>query len=411
MATLTWTKKLSSVPLCIPPEMCPDDYMVNAAAISDDGSRVVGATYYQHYEGTTRVRVDGTFGTYVYDTAGTGPRLMADEYAGDKGIYAVAISGDGLVAAGGGLLSKGRRANPFRPKRGLLRAFDVVTHATLLDTSDLPDRINSVALSRDGGVLAAVGESTLYVFLRNAAGMFPAAAHEVDLHGYCETVTIHPSGRWIAAADQTGRVYVVTIAGGVVSAPVTWTARERSNPASPTSRRAAIKFHSVGAARVSDRFAAGGGSFVYLFDAGNVAGGPLGRFTTFDATGHHNVRCVAIADDGSFITTVVNDEDAAGNGVGRLIKVSGAGPALTKDWEAPLRHLPNTTGIDSSGTKIVAADGYPDNVPGTFYLFDQLGTKLFEHHTAKMNWPVAISANGTAFVGGSDDNTLFFFTT
>jgi hypothetical protein len=34
------------------PESCgSDDYMVNAAAISDDGRRVVAGTYYQHSPG------------------------------------------------------------------------------------------------------------------------------------------------------------------------------------------------------------------------------------------------------------------------------------------------------------------------------------------------------------------------
>ena len=39
---LKWTTKLSREPLCMSPEPpCIDDYMVNAAAISDDGRRVV----------------------------------------------------------------------------------------------------------------------------------------------------------------------------------------------------------------------------------------------------------------------------------------------------------------------------------------------------------------------------------
>ena len=65
---LKWTKKLSSLPLCVSPEVCADDYMVNAAAISDDGSRVVAVTYYQNYLNTSRPRLDGrtnTTGTRV----------------------------------------------------------------------------------------------------------------------------------------------------------------------------------------------------------------------------------------------------------------------------------------------------------------------------------------------------------
>ena len=54
---LKWSHPLSSKPLCVPPETCSDQYMVNAVAVSDSGTRAVGATYYQNYDGTTRTRV------------------------------------------------------------------------------------------------------------------------------------------------------------------------------------------------------------------------------------------------------------------------------------------------------------------------------------------------------------------
>jgi hypothetical protein len=409
---LQWTKKLSALPLCVPPESCPDDYMVNTTAISDDGSRAVGGTYFQHYLGTTRVRTDGTFGTYCYDTAGAGTRLWADEYQGNKGIYAVAISGDGTVAAGGGLLTKGRFL-PFQPKKGLLRAFDVATGNRLLDSSNFPDRVNAVSLSRNGSVLAAVAESRLYVFLRSATGLFSTPPQMIDLDGYSQSVAVHPSGNWLAACDQLGNVYVFTITAGVVDPPATWTALEPINPTLLHSLKFPVKFNFVSVSRAGDFLTAGGGNFVYLFTVASLQSaipGPVARYTSFDASGGHNVRFVAISDNGGFVTTVVNDEDAAGNGTGRLIKLSPAAGVLNEDWRAPLHHLPNTTSIDSSGTRITAADGYPDNVPGTFYLFDNTGVKLWEHATAKMNWPLFISANGSGMVGGSDDNSLFFFT-
>ena len=83
---------------------------------------------------------------------------------------------------------------------------------------------------------------------------------------------------------------------------------------------------------------------------------------------------------------------------------------MTKDWERNLKHPPNSTSIDSSGTRITAADGWPNHTPGAFYLFDDLGTLLSMHITTDMNWPMQISANGTAMAAGSDDNTLFLFT-
>ena len=106
---LKWSHTLASTPLCVPPETCSDQYMVNAVAVSDSGKRAVGAAYYQNYDGTTRTRVDGKFGTFCYDSAGT--LLFKDEFLGDKGIYAVAMSGDGKTAAGGGLFTMGKQ-NP-----------------------------------------------------------------------------------------------------------------------------------------------------------------------------------------------------------------------------------------------------------------------------------------------------------
>jgi hypothetical protein len=75
------------------------------------------------------------------------------------------------------------------------------------------------------------------------------------------------------------------------------------------------------------------------------------------------------------------------------------------------RSGPNSTSIDSSGTRITAADGWPNHKPGTFYLFDGSGNSLGTHLVKdEMNWPMQISADGSGIVGGSDNNTLFFFT-
>ncbi|MEK7752213.1 MAG: WD40 repeat domain-containing protein [Acidobacteriota bacterium] len=408
---LKWKKKLSKLPLCVPPETCTDDYMVNSAAISDDGSRGVAGTYYFHYPGTTRVRSDGKFGTYCYSTSGKGKKLWADEYQGDQGIYAVAISGDGTVAAGAGLLNTGK-FSPYRPRRGLLRVFQAATGAKLLDSSDFPGRVTSVSLSRNGGVLAAVAESSLYVFLRSASGSFSTAPTEIDLDGYSPSVAVHPGGSWLAACDNMGKVYVSTIQAGVVSQPATWTALERTEPLLPHSPLEAVKFNCVSVARASNSFAVGGGDFVYLFTLASIQGSPpapVARFTSFDLS-HHNVRFVAISDNGAFVTAVMNDKDLIGKPIGRLVKLSPSAGLLSEDWRATLKHPPNSTSIDSSGGFITAADGFPNPTPGAFYLFDNAGAKLWEHPTPAMNWPMVISANGSGIAAGSDDNTLFFFT-
>jgi hypothetical protein len=410
---LKWTDKVSTRPLCGPGETCSDDYMVNAVGISDDGSRLVAGTYYQNYLGTTRTRVDGTYGLYVFDTAGTGTRLFASEYSGDRGVYDVAISGDGAVVAAGGLFTDGT-ATPFTPKRGIVRAFEVATQKELLNTTDFPARVNAVALSHDGGVLAVVAEFFVYVFIRKSSGLFPKKPHAVPLSGYSDAIDVHPSGRWLAAADRRGTIYILTITSGVVGPPSTCVIEEPADPALPLSNKDVVPFHRVAVARAADALVAASHHFVYLLTPASVQGpnpGPVARFATLDAAGKHSAWGVAISDAATFVTVVVNDRNPTGGpDTGRLMKLSLAGSVLSKDWEALLHHLPNSTSIDSSGTRITVCDGYPVTVPGTFYLFDDLGAKLGEHTTTKMCWPMVISADGSGIAAGDDDNNLFFFT-
>ena len=279
-----WTKKLSGQPLCKPPEPpCADDYMVNAAAISNDGSRVVG-------EPTTKITkwsrtlhpcehastADSAF--YVFNTRGSGTRLLSNEFAGDEGIYTVAISGDGAIAGGAGLLN---RTNATQPRRGIARVFEVATSTLLLDTTMFVDRVNSMALSRTGEVLALVAESSLYVFIRQPAGSFGTTPQLVELSSRCDTVAVHPRGTWIAAADFKGTVYFIPIAGGVVGTPATWVAREPDATGGPSKR---VKFRSAAISRIADAFVVGGGRFVYYLTRASTTAntrGPVARFANF----------------------------------------------------------------------------------------------------------------------------------
>src|SRR5438270_3256422 len=106
--------------------------MVNSVAISDDGKRVVAGYYYYPYPGTTIKDTNGEFCTFCTDE--TGKRIWADQYIGVQGVFAVAISGDGLVAAAGGILKDSANGPPFQ---GLLRAYDATNGNVLLDYKGL----------------------------------------------------------------------------------------------------------------------------------------------------------------------------------------------------------------------------------------------------------------------------------
>ena len=91
------------------------------------------------------------------------------------------------------------------------------------------------------------------------------------------------------------------------------------------------------------------------------------------------MRWVAIADDGSFVATVVNDTDHPTH-KGLLIRLSPSAGQLTPDFKSALKNPPNTTSVDSSGTRIAVADGFPNFTPGAFYLFDNTGAKARYAH-------------------------------
>jgi WD40 repeat protein len=385
-----WFHKLSHTPLLPAPGDPPntDDYMVNSAAISDNASRVIGGTYYFPYAGTKRVHTDGTFGVYCYDAAGH--RLWKDEFEGDEGVYAVAISADGSVAAAGGLLTGGLHST--RSDKGMLRAYNAATGQTVLDYADpqFKRRVNAVALSSQGDVLGVATKMAIYIFVRSQQG-FPANPSSPFGHTKAvESIAIHPDGTWFAACGDDGNVYTASVSGGNVQQPVMWTEPAHTH------------FITAAVSAASDMFVVGGGSIVYLFNRNSVASGPLAQCQIAQG-GPKAVRAVSISSDGMLITAVANQGQA-----GVLVALNLSGGTLNQVWQRATNHNPNSTSMDGAAARFTVADGYPDDKPGSFSLFDASG-KLWDHPTPKMSWPMVISADGAAITAGSDDNTLYYF--
>ena len=83
---------------------------------------------------------------------------------------------------------------------------------------------------------------------------------------------------------------------------------------------------------------------------------------------------------------------------------------LTKRNMVPLPRNPNSTSVDGAGQYVTVADGYPVGTPSAFYLFDAAaGDQIAQWPTSNMNWPMVISKNGAAIVGGGDDGLLYYF--
>jgi hypothetical protein len=124
-----------------------------------------------------------------------------------------------------------------------------------------------------------------------------------------------------------------------------------------------------------------------------------------------NVRWVAISNDGAFITSVENQGQGAG--LLRALSFDRGKLGLAPKWSTnpiPLNHNPNSTSMDMNARYVTASDGNPIGTPGTFSLFDaRNGKKLWEFVTNQMNWPMFISADGSAIVAGSDNGNLYYF--
>jgi WD40 repeat protein len=336
----------------------------------------------------------GTYGAYCLDSQGK--LLWADKFAGNEGIYAVAISGNGRRAAAGGMLKGGKYGAP--PTIGVLRAYDAQSGQKLLDAAGITMRINSVALSDDGAVLVAATNRTIYVFAQTGIA-FPVSPVTPFADGTnIESVAVARDGTWFASCDMRGNVYLGTVENGAVTQTYTWTAPPRTNTGMATG------LITVGIS-CANSFVVGGDDVVYFFSkAAMIQGdGPIAKFHP-QGSGRKSVRWVAISDDGRLITVAVNHQHE-----GLLIALSSGPGGLTPRWQAPLNHNPNSTNIDSAAQKITAADGYPDNQPGTFYLFDAGGEKVWEFPTNKMNWPIAVNAAGTAIAAGSDNGEVYYF--
>ena len=118
------------------------------------------------------------------------------------------------------------KPEPFAPKKGLLRAYEVPSGNSLLDTDKFSERVTSISLSRTGKVLAAVAERDLRVFIRSS-GTIQQSATDVPArwqvpHGCCS------SERGLARRSRRSRagVYVFTMTGGTSQPPKKWIALE-----------------------------------------------------------------------------------------------------------------------------------------------------------------------------------------
>lgn len=387
---------------------------VNSVAISDDGRRTVGATFLHNYEGSAMVL--GAYALSVFDAQGgllwamKYPRIL-------DGIFSVAISGNGQVVAGGGWLNE---------DEGLLCVCDADSGAVLLEDKSLPQRVNVVAFSHDGALLAAAADK-VHLYLRHGKGYrsLNRTDSSLDLDGDVKALAVHPSGEWLVAGDQSGNAALVTLRHGTIDTIHYWKAPHKpGNRTKPNSPSRPIPFLRAVIAEQNDVFAIGGGDFVYSFTRDSFLRGiPVAEYDTWDGDAPNgqksgsgkvreqtypaeNVRSVALSADGGMLAVVANRR-IAGAATGALLvyKNGNQSPA----WHLRLPRNPNDVSLNRDGSRIAIADGFPPGEPAAFLVFDGDGHELWQYPTTDMNWPIAINREGTVLAAGSDDGKLYYF--
>lgn len=394
---------------------------VNSCALSANGSRVVA--------GTSQEFGQGQFAIVCFDAAGnqlwSKPVGTAQAY---QGVFWVAISADGSTVAAGGELADG--------SQGFLVAYEVDTGTPLLTQTDLPARVNQVSLSDDGAALLACYQNTIALYQRGSTFLFePPVTYSVAPHHTIESAMVSGDGSRVVAGSihyddsrsggtrggpTTGETSETTrTSGTIISAPVT---RSGFGTVTTTDFDSGV----MRVAITADGSAWGGA----LHDASCVCF--LAGATKAPAWRH---RCdvpanIAYAFDiaGSASGTVylaygvnliVGEDPGAPQGAvfSLTCDATVAAPVPVQRWVMPTTYAVNPgVSLDRAGTLVSATDGKPDpghekdESAGNFYLFDNVANRvLWSYRTSKMNWPMALAANGQAIVGASDDGSVYYW--
>ncbi len=391
---------------------------INSTDVSADGAVCLAGTSQEY--GT------GDFAVYCYDREGK-PRWNDPlGNAAYQGVFWVAVSANGHLGAAGGTISQTADA------AGFLRAYRIDDGTRLLDQR-LPSRVNQVDLSDDGQRLVAVCGDRLHVYdLQD--GRFVKLAEQAFTNEYCRSCAISGNGKRIvvgtsldssgslalaadgrtsfaAATDTGGAVHLLEVDGGTLKLRVTshsdcgimhvamlgdgsWWAASR---------------HDGKAAAFNQDTSLADGTPAWIYGPADMSldvayGIAIARGTD------HAVRVVCganLADAENGCVYAVRTRQEAGD-ASRCVPV-----AL---WQHALEYQPNPgINMDRDARWVTATDGQPQTgspseTPGNFYLIEvDSGRLSWRYGTPVMNWPMAISADGHAVFGGSDDGSVYYW--
>lgn len=388
---------------------------MNSVALSADGQRCLFGTSNEY--GT------GQFAVYCYNGDGTQRWKSPIGAAGaTQGVFWVALSADGKVAAAGG-----KTATDV----GFLTAYRSDDGSELLKLTALPNRVNQVALSADGGLLLAVFQNSVQLYRLGLEGYALVSSQDLaplacGSCGMSEDGTMAVVGGIVYSdgdksgasyTPNTGQVAAFRIKDDQLAPLGTWDAP------SEVLRVAMTAGGAHWGAGLSDGSCA-------LFN-GAQAATPLWTYNPDPATVSYaygfditetGAGRVILACGATVAEPVPAPTPPAPNGVAYAVEsVMRDGKAAAKLlWRAPLQYTGNPgICLDREARYVTATDGKPlktppgqpvAETPGNFYLFDVTsGAALWTYPTKLMNWPMVITPDGSHVFGGSDTGSVYYW--
>jgi len=393
---------------------------VNSTAINGDGSVVV--------YGTSSEFDSGRFAFYAYD--GEGQPIFSAPISAQtcyQGVFWVAVSEQGGFAAAGGETGK------YGPDNGFLQAYAVSTAAPCLLNETLPGRVNQVSLSADGAYLLATyteyvdnaETGVLQLYRLNDKHTAYTLTDHFNLAGFdfnsCEIST--DGSRAVVSAiayagnDQTeGRVIAFNVDNGRLY-------RQSDVTLSVGSMRVAVVADgSYWGASLHD------GSCALFTDSVPTPDSPLWTYRPpnlelslaygFDITKTSTGQVILA------VGVNLKQSNTSTDPLGKLYLVESVKTSANETPQlqmiADIEYSPNPgVSLDTEARHVTATDGKPADKhsgggtkesPGNFYLFDiQSSTLLWQYPTTIMNWPMMLSANGGAIIGGSDTGEVLYW--
>lgn len=401
----------------------------NTTDASQDGAVLVGGSF--------QFDTTANFGFYVLDQAGQ--MLQSDVWdSAYEGVFWVKLNAGGTIAAGGGWLTS--------TYTGQLRAISVSDGSVLL-SQPTGSRVNTIAMSTDGTILAAGCGATysgsgqqIYLYSLQS-GAYQALTGLTSSNNSVQSLAMSADGQWLVAGFYPNGsapaliLFQVTSTGLVQSQ--TWSIPSSSAMAEPEEAdvRGFVKEHfaalasrdikaesSSGGAYVKSvamsadgtKFAAAisGANGIYYFDRDTFIQSGAAQWQ-YMQPGISTSSCVGMSSDGTFVVGLSNSSAPL---VGYAYRVNDGGSSGTLAWSTDVEYWPNPSNHILGGEDALVSFGTGEPkkggglTPGHYYVLDASnggGLGIFD--TSAMNWPFQLSGDGGFAIGGSDDGYLYGF--